>query len=151
MLTPLPTVRLVAQPDHRAALATLGPARDLPLLVLYHGELARRAFLERVLNAAGYDAPGTQLHLLEWPPAGPLDLAALVRELGVSQVLLFGYEPAALGLHFRVQQYFPLPVGGVRYLLADSLEFIEDSKERGDTAAAGALWNAVREGFLRKT
>ncbi|NJB86603.1 hypothetical protein GGR26_002371 [Lewinella marina] len=141
---------LIGQPERSDALARLSPARDLPLLVVYYGELSRRAFLQRILAAAGYRDPGTELHLLEWPLDQPLDLAGLVRELAVTKVILFGYDPGRLGLHFEVANYFPLQLGGVRYLLADSLEFIEQTKEAGDSRAAGALWNAVKQGFTRK-
>ncbi len=140
---------LIGQPDTDRALDQLGPLRDLDLLVLYHGALERRAFLGRILAAAGYTAPGRQLHLLEWPAAEPLDLTGLVRRLGTRRVILFGYEPARLGLHFEVANYFPLTVGATTYLLADSLDFIEQTKEAGDHRAAGALWTAVKQSFMR--
>ena len=139
-----PNFPLTGQPDYRDALDRLGPARDLALLVVYHGELARRAFLLKILNAAGYDDPGRQLHLLEWPATEPLDLAGLLGACGATKVLLFGYEPPDLGLHFTVSQYFPVTIGGTTYLLADSLEFIETTKVEGDTRAAGALWRSLR-------
>ncbi len=140
---------LIGQPDTDKVLGQLGPARDLDLLVLYYGELTRRAFLARILGAAGYKDPGTQLHLLEWPVAEDLDLTGLVRRLGARKVLLFGYDPARLGLHVQVANYFPLTLGGLTFLLADSLEFIEQTKEGGDNRAAGALWTAVKADFMR--
>lgn len=132
-----------------AALAKLGPAQDLELLVVYHGELERRAYLGRILGAAGYDEPGSQLHLLEWPAGEALDLASLMRRLGVSKVILFGYELGDLGLHLQVANYFPILIGGTTYLVADSLEFIEQAKDGGDNRPAGALWNAIKSSFLR--
>ena len=138
---------LIGQPEVGPALEKLGPARELELLVVYHGELSRRTFLRRILAAAGYDAPGEQLHLLEWPVERDLDLTGLIRALGVTKVMLFGYELAGLGLHFEVANYFPLEVGGVTYLIADSLEYIEDAKAGGDNRAAGALWNGMKDRF----
>ncbi|MCP9236590.1 hypothetical protein [Lewinella sp. JB7] len=142
---------LVGQPDTEGAVAKLGPARDLDLLVVYYGELARRAFLGRILGAAGYTEPGSQLHLLEWPADRELDLAGLVRRLGVTKVVLFGYDLQRLGLHFSVANYFPLTVGDVTYLIADSLEFIEQTKDDGDNRAAGALWTAIKAHFVAST
>lgn len=141
---------LIGQPECADALARLGPGRDLPLLVVYFGELARRAFLQRILAAAGYRNPGSELHLLEWPADQPLDLSGLTRTLGVSRVILFGYAPARLGLHLEVANYFPVTLGGVTYLLADSLEFIEQAKSEGDNRPAGALWNAIKADFTRE-
>ena len=140
---------LIGQPNNAVALEKLSPARDLNLLVVYHGELVLRSFLQRILGAAGYKDPGTQLHLLEWPQDTPLDLAALVRTLGVDKVILFGYDLPQLGLHLEVANYFPITVAGTTYLVADSLEYIAQTKEVGDNQAAGALWGAMREGFLR--
>ncbi len=140
---------LIGQPAFDRALDQLGPRRDLGLLVLYYGELERRVFLARILAAAGYAEPGKQLHLLEWPPVAPLDLTGLARRLGTTHVLLFGYDLAALGLHFEVANYFPLTVGPTTYLVADSLDFIEQTKAAGDHRAAGALWTAVKQSFMR--
>ncbi|WP_116125680.1 hypothetical protein [Lewinella sp. IMCC34183] len=139
---------LIGQPGPDAALALLGPARDLPLLVVYHGELARRAFLKRILGAAGYREPGRQLHLLEWPADRSLDLSGLIRRLGVHRVILFGYTPDLLGLHLHVANYTPVTLAGVSYLFADSLSYIEETKAEGDNRPAAALWNSIREHFL---
>ena len=142
---------LIAQPESKAALDKLGPARDLELLVIYHGELALRQFLGRILGAAGYKEPGTQLHLLEWPVDRILDLASLLRTLGTTKVILFGYDLPLLGIHLTVANYFPVTVAGVTYLMADSLEYISQAKENGDNQPAGALWSAVKQDFLNPT
>lgn len=138
---------LIDQPTYDEALKLLSPARDRKLLVLYHGELARREFLSRILAAAGYDEPGTQLHLLEWPADGALDLMGLIRGLEASRVVLFGYELPQLGMHFEVANYLPIRVAGVDFLVADSLAYIEDAKNGGDNRPAGALWNAIKDDF----
>ena len=141
--------RLTGQPGYADALACLSPDRDRELLVVYHGELARRAFLGRILGAAGYRQPGEDLHLLEWPATDDLDLAGLLRSLRSSKVILFGYPPERLGLHFRVANYFPLTVAGVTYLFADSLEHIERTKAQGDNRPAGALWKAIQQAYCK--
>ncbi|MBB4078737.1 hypothetical protein GGR28_001350 [Lewinella aquimaris] len=139
---------LIGQPDTTEALEKLGPARDLELMVLYYGALARRAFLGRILGAAGYDEPGKQLHLLEWPADRELDLARLIRQTGVKKVVLFGYDLQRLGIHVEVANYFPLTLAGTTYLIADSLEFIEQTKNDGDNRPAGALWTAFKTDFI---
>ena len=141
--------RLTGQPDYAGALEQLSPDRDRELLVVYYGELARRAFLGRILGAAGYRQPGEDLHLLEWPVTDDLDLSGLLRNLRARKVILFGYPPEQLGLHFRVANYFPLTVAGVTYLFADSLEHIERTKDEGDNRAAGALWKAIQQAYCK--
>ncbi|PPK88644.1 hypothetical protein CLV84_1614 [Neolewinella xylanilytica] len=142
--------QLIGQPEYGDALQLLGPGRDLELLVLYHGELTRRAFLGRILAAAGYQEPGKELHLLEWPASDDLDLAGLIRRTGATKIILFGYIPRRLGLHFEVANYVPITVAGITYLFADSLEFIEQTKDSGDNRAAGSLWGAMKTSFLRQ-
>ncbi|MEM6771301.1 MAG: hypothetical protein AAF597_12030, partial [Bacteroidota bacterium] len=58
-----PDITLIDHPDNAATELQLSQRTDLKLLVIYEGELP---FLERVLAAAGYDAPAHQLHLLRW-------------------------------------------------------------------------------------
>jgi hypothetical protein len=140
---------LITQPTYEDALHKLSPARDLELLVVYHGEIGLRDFLRRILHAAGYDEPGRQLHLLELSVNDPLDLTGLIRTLGVDRVLLFGYDLPSLGLHLRADNYQPVTVADVTYLFADSLEFISRTKENGDNRAAAALWTAIKSAFLR--
>ncbi len=141
--------QLIAQPGYGEALERLGPDRNLDLLVLYYGELSLRTFLGRILAAAGYKEPGKELHLLEWLPAAKLDLAGLIRQTGATKVVLFGYAPARLGIHIDAANYFPVTVAGITYLFADSLEYIQQTKEGGDNRAAAALWVAIKQDFSK--
>ena len=147
-------VDLIAAPGFAAALARLPdpPPAGPDLLVLYPAppeEPVPGAFLLRILGAAGYDDVATQLHLLPWSAGdGPLDLTALIRHLAARRVLLFGQDLPALGLHFRVVDYLPLEIGGVRYLTSQPPEDIEAAKARGDNGPAGRLWAALQQGFL---
>jgi len=145
-----PNLDLIGQPDYHEALRGLAPnaAAGVDLLVIYDGALD---FLTRVLNAAGYDDPPLQARLLEWTPKkGGIDLAGLVRHLGIKRVLLFGQDAAALGLHFQVVDYFPVEVSGVTYLRAPSAGQIAEAKANGDNGPAGALWRGVKAGYVRE-
>ena len=147
---PFPAVDLIGVPDNATALAQLPPAprAGVDLLVVYDGEYP---FLERVLNAAGYDDPAVQTYLLAWSPAdGGVDLARLLRRFGVTRVLLFGQQRRALGLHFSVADYFAVTVAGVTYLCCPAVAEIAAAKAAGDNGPAGLLWRAVKEGFLRR-
>ena len=149
-MPPFPDFDLVNQPDPAAARerlnANVSPEADM--LVLYQDNYD---FLERVLQAAGYDDPQTQLHLLPWSPAdGPLTLTTLQRQLGVTRTLLFGQDLPALGLHFQVIDFFPVTLAGVTYLTCPSVASIADAKAGGNNGPAGALWRAVKGHFLRE-
>lgn len=141
-----PNLRLTGLPDNATALSTLNTDADHDLLVLYDGNLD---FLSKVLNAAGYDAPADQLHLLEWTAdSGGLDFSTLIRQLGVTKVILFGQRLSSLGLHFLEYPYAPVEVAGCRYLVAQSVDVIAQAKAGGNNKPAGALWGSIKDGFL---
>jgi len=141
-----PNLRLTGLPDNATAIDKLDASASHNLLVLYDGNLD---FLVKVLNAAGYDRPAEQLHLLEWTAdSGGLDLAALIRQLGVNKVILFGQRLNELGLHFLEYPYAPVEVAGCRYLVAQSVDLIARAKADGNNKPAGALWGSIKDGFL---
>lgn len=145
-----PNIDLIGQPEYAAALRQLAPhaVAGVDLLIIYDTDLD---FLSRVLNAAGYDEPALQLHLLQWSPTdGSIDLAGLIRHLKVKRVVLFGQEAKSLGLHFQVADYFPVEVAGCTYLLCPSVAAIADAKAKGNNGPAGALWKAVKASFMRQ-
>ena len=146
-----PDIDLIGQPEYGEALRQLSPnaVAGVDLLVVYDGELD---FLTRVLNAAGFDEPALQLHLLHWSPAaGGLDLAGLTRHLAIKRVLLFGQDLQELGLHFHVADYFPVQVAGVTYLKTPPVSTIASAKANGDNGPAAALWRGVKANFMRET
>ncbi|WP_020570475.1 hypothetical protein [Neolewinella persica] len=143
-----PNIDLIGQPEYAEALRKLSPnaVAGVDTLVVYDTDLA---FLSRVLNAAGYDDPALQLHLLGWSPdQGDIDMAGLVRHLKIRKVMLFGQELKGLGLHFNVADYFPVEVSGCTYLVCPSAETIATAKANGDNGPAGALWRAVKAQFM---
>lgn len=144
-----PNIDLVGQPDYAAPLRQLPPAAvaGVDTLIVYDTDLD---FLSRVLNAAGYDDPALQLHLLKWSPEqGGVDLAGLVRHLKIQKVILFGQQTKDLGLHFNVADYFPVEVSGCTYLVCPSVEIIATAKANGNNGPAAALWRAVKAGFMK--
>lgn len=145
-----PNIDLIGQPDYAAALRQLPPnaVAGVDLLVIYDTDLD---FLSRVLNAAGYDDPALQLHLLQWSSESEaFDLAGLLRHLRVKRVILFGQNARKLGLHFNVADYFPVEVASYTYLLCPSLAGIAGAKAKGNNGPAGALWKAVKASFMRE-
>jgi hypothetical protein len=145
-----PNIDLIGQPEYADALRQLSPnaVAGVEMLVVYDDDLA---FLSRVLNAAGYDDPALQLHLLAWSPdQGDIDLAGLVRHLKIKKVVLFGQSLKGFGLHFNVADYFPVEVSGCTYLVCPSVETIATAKTNGDNGPAGALWRAVKAQFMKQ-
>lgn len=146
-VTIFPDITLIEQPDNAATELQLSQRTDLDLLVVYDAELP---FLEKVLAAAGYDEPAHQLHLLRWTDDdGGLNLASIVRQLKVKQVMVFGQNLKALGLHFTVALYFPVDIAGATYLIAPSVKSIAEAKASGNNGPAGNLWRAIKVSFLR--
>ena len=145
-----PNIDLIGQPDYAEALRQLPPnaVAGVETLIVYDDDLA---FLSRVLNAAGYDDPALQLHLMHWSSdQGDVDLAGLVRHLKIKKVMLFGQSLKGFGLHFKVVDYFPVEVSGCTYLVCPSVETIATAKTKGDNGPAGALWRAVKAQFMKQ-
>jgi len=138
-----PTITVTTQPDNDWLTEQITEAAaDKTLLVIYDGELG---FLERVLAAAGYADPKRELHLIRREADdAALDLTVLCHQLGIRQVILFGQELPALGLHFNVAPYAPIEVGGRTYLVCESAVHIAEQKELGNNKPAGALWAGVK-------
>ncbi|MEM9930470.1 MAG: hypothetical protein AAF840_11670 [Bacteroidota bacterium] len=144
-----PDIELIGQPGFAEALRHLAPkaVAEVDMLVIYDTNFE---FLARVLNAAGFEDPQVELHLLPWTEEqGGVDLAALLRHLQVNRVILFGQDLSALGLHFQIADYFPVSIAGVTYLKVPSVDFIATAKAKGDNGPAGALWRAVKAGFMK--
>lgn len=152
-----PDLELIAQPPTLPAAERPVAKPGAELLVLYAGN---QDFLLRVLAAAGYDDPAGQVHLLERPEgADSFALAPLLRELGVTKVILFGQDLPALGLHVDVRSYHHLnpqlgyvtfTINGIRYLVEEPLANIAEAKAAGNNQPAGRLWAALKGFFLRE-
>ena len=139
---------LIGQPDFAPALAQLPRTCARAPLVLYAGGSEARTFLDRILNAAGYERPEEQLNLLEWPLDAPLDLTGLVRHLESDRIICFGHDTNVLGIHFFAQKYSPVTVTARTFLFAEPLTTILEAKQNGNNGPAGALWGALKSSFL---
>ncbi|MEL6355464.1 MAG: hypothetical protein AAFQ37_00880 [Bacteroidota bacterium] len=137
---------LIRQPTAPALIA-----RDSKkLLIVYQAGSERLTFLTNILKAAGYDQPSQQLHLLALNSnQDEIDLSATIRQLSLEQIIVFGIQPAALGLHFQLAKYVSVKVNHVWFLLADDLAIIQSEKAAGKPQKAGALWKAIKAKFLR--
>jgi len=125
------------------------PQGGKKLLVIYRAGAEREQFLFGILRAAGYDDPKQQVGLLPLPDSvTELDGSNLIRTSGAAQLLLFGFEPAALGFHLQLGRYVPVAVNQLLLLVADDLALINAEKQAGNTQKAGALWKAVKGHFL---
>lgn len=133
-------------------------APEAPEILVIHDSPEHRPFLDRVLAAAGYDDPDSQVYALHRPPAaGPFHLHDLIAKTGVRKIILFGQDLPDLGLHFDVRGYhrsFPnngyvaATISGVRYLIETSLVTIAEANAAGDKSHARRLWNGLRAGLL---
>lgn len=145
---------LIKQPDASEEAVHIGSS---DLLVIYLDGEGRKAFLDSILKAAGFDAINEQVSTIRPKAANQdLDLSILLSRLGadaalsdakIKRIMVFGVPPKKLGLHFQISNYAPVVVNGKTYLLADDLETIKAEKEAGNTQKAGALWRAVKAAF----
>ena len=87
------------------------------------------------------------MYLLPWREKTDYSLSGLLRQLQVDRVLVFGVEPAALGLHFQAPRFLPVRVDGRTFLFSCSLTQLRNNREAGNRENAVKLWNALRQMF----
>ena len=143
-----PTLTVIQQPDN-AELDTqnIVPEEHKDFLIIYDGGLP---FVERVLNAAGYDDPSEDIYLIRrGSDSASVDLSTLLRQLGIKKVILFGQKLPELGLHFDVAHYVPLQIAGYTYMVCDSVTKIEAAKAAGDNGPSRDLWNGIKLAYTK--
>ena len=144
-----PTLQVTQLPDN-AALAEHELSQDdnKDLLVIYESDLP---FLEKVLAAAGYKDPKTDLHLLRHEKEDPtVDLTTLLRQLNANKVILFGQDLPQLGLHFHIAHYAPLTIGAATYMVCPGVAEIATAKLAGNKTPSVNLWRGIQAAFLKK-
>ena len=143
-----PTLTVIQQPDNAELDAwDIVPGEHKDFLIIYDGGLP---FVERVLNAAGYDDPSEHIYLIRRDSDGAsVDLSALLRQLAVKKVILFGQKLPELGLHFDVAYYAPLQIAGHTYMVCDSAAKIEAAKAAGDNGPSRGLWNGIKLAYTK--
>ena len=140
---------LINQPE--ANLGDISPTKEKKMLVFYRDGEERRSFLFSILKAAGYADPEATIHFIPVTDEQyAADLSALIRQLEVNRVMIFGLPPAELGLRLQLGNYVPVEVNNCWFLVADDLAVIRDEKEAGKPQKAGALWKAVKAHFAAK-
>lgn len=123
--------------------ATGSFSRQVAVLVLEEQNTAlARDFLAKVLLAANLNMAQDTL-LAEIPSNTNVLIAPDLKERQPKQVLVFGLQPAQLGLWFEPPLYQPLSFYGSTWLFADKIAVLEPDK-----AKKAQLWSAIKQIFL---
>ncbi|MBL7790989.1 MAG: hypothetical protein JNK77_01600 [Saprospiraceae bacterium] len=116
------------------------------ILVLAGEEIAQeanRAFLQKVLSAIQVDLDNDAALLLV-APGDQHRFAGIPAQFAIKQVISFGVPLTQLGIQAALSPYQPAPIGNCKFLLAEPLALIRESREKGDNRRAGALWKALQ-------
>lgn len=105
---------------------------------------ALKPFLERILRGVQIELDRDALWLSPEPGAAVPSLSTLMRHAAFDTVLVFGYEPAQLGLQINWQHYAPIPFLGKTLLFSHSLPLIMEERNRNEKTYSGPLWAAVK-------
>lgn len=104
--------------------------------------ITNKTFLEKVLAAANLNLKKDTL-FAEISASEPLHFSTDLKEKQPERVLVFGLQPAQLGLAIEAQLYKPVAFYGVEWLFADALSALELDKNRKTQ-----LWSALKQMFL---
>jgi hypothetical protein len=99
-------------------------------------------FIEKVLTAAKIElAKDTALLSIE--KIEPIRLFPFPETKKPDKILVFGVEPAQLGLNINFQWYQPFVFSGVTFLFSEKISLLEADRDR-----KMKLWNALKSIFL---
>lgn len=103
---------------------------------------AARSFLEKLLASVQINLERDCFYAV-LSPDQPAALIDAIKAKQPKQVLVFGCEPAALGLHFDRYLYEPQFFYNTWFLFADRLSVLEP-----DRALKTKLWTAMKQIFV---
>lgn len=78
-----------------------------------------------------------------------ISAAAALQKHNPRFVLIFGCDPRDLGIRIHLTDYQPIKFHRTTFLKVDSLHQIRTDRENNDNRRAGALWNALKELFIK--
>ncbi len=125
-----------------------GRGKQKILLVYASGPEAELdvSYAERIIGAVKLSLD-EDMYLLPWREKADYSLSGLLRQLQIDRVLVFGVEPADLGLHFQAPRFLPIRVDGRTFLFSCSLTRLRNNREAGNRENAVKLWNALQQMF----
>lgn len=97
-------------------------------------------FLTKILTACQMGL--ADVAIVNWPSTQHQDTAAMMKQFGARQVILFDVDPVFFGLATGMPTYTVQPFQGRQFVTAPALGQIEKTKE-----AKGQLWAALKQLF----
>jgi hypothetical protein len=103
-------------------------------------------YLEKLLSAAKIALQRDTCYLETRLEAAPAYFK-LTRAYPITQLLVFGLPPEALGLHINWALHIPLSLNGITLLFAQALEVYETESRQGVSTNRAPLWHAIKQLF----
>ncbi len=101
-----------------------------------------RLLLTNILKAVSHTPDQTDI--LEWDTLASRDARSVIAQKLTDYIILFGVQPAALQLEFRLSPYTPEQVATIWCLMADTLAAVD-----GDVNLKKSLWVGLQQLFLK--
>ncbi|MBK6950443.1 MAG: hypothetical protein IPH16_22335 [Haliscomenobacter sp.] len=102
--------------------------------------------LENILTAIQYRLEDDAF-LIRLPEHVRIQTGPISRQRQIRQWLLFGISPERASLHFPLSANIPMQHGGIIYLLAPSLETLNQERLQEKRPHGAALWAALKAIF----
>lgn len=110
------------------------------------GSETLKPFLEKILAAVNLQLD-TDTLLLSTTMGGIIGFNDLRQKYDIKYVLLFGFLPSQVGLHFTLPSYSPTHFKACTFLHVDPLKVIYEERQQGGKQKSGALWKCLKSIF----
>ncbi|MCB0583956.1 MAG: hypothetical protein KDD06_01295 [Phaeodactylibacter sp.] len=120
--------------------------RVLVVLELIKDDAELMDFLEKIFSAVKLNLQEDTL-LFKLTTGENISFSSLAQAHAIESVLLFGIQPARLGLHFTLPLNEPVRFGDVSFLSTSSLAALFEERNAGARPKAAALWKNLKQLF----
>lgn len=98
----------------------------------------------KIIKAIGYDIDQDCYILALGADKAKKDLAPLLRELDITDLIVFGVNPKELGFHIQARLYYPFQFEQMSFILSHSIAEMNDNQK-----FKMALWQCLQKQFLQ--
>lgn len=102
------------------------------------------SFLQKILAAIDIDLV-EDTAFIDLPAAREVNISDLISKYAPRACLIFGLEPASLGIRFQLPRYQIVDHQACRYLRADDLQEIYEERQRGEKERSVRLWKNLQK------
>lgn len=107
-----------------------------------------KTFLGKILKAVDLDIE-EDIYCINITNHSSISFSRLPGKNNYQNIICFGLAPTEIGLTVDCKMYQPFVLSNKNWLFAHNLQDIFEERQQGKKQMAGALWNAMKQLFLK--